>query len=165
MIEFTCHKRNILDKAPSPLPSPTLPTSAPLTFQHLHGHSDCFLGLLFVNSHCFSHDHLPKATFSQGFAQRQPKCVKRGLANSIWCSEGNSRTQYKNLSAAYKSTEHLSYGTNETWGTHALEYFPSDVLENANYCWNSYWISHLYSRFIFFMEGILASEVVSLPKC
>ena len=78
MTEFTCHKRNILDKA-APHPTPSL-----LTFQHLHGHSDCFLGLLFVDSHRFSHDHLPKATFSQGFAQRQPTCANRGLAHSIW---------------------------------------------------------------------------------
>lgn len=50
------------------------------------------------------------------------------------CSEGNSRTKYKNLSAACKSVGRLSYGTNETRGTHALKYFLSDVLENVNYC-------------------------------
>lgn len=39
------------------------------------------------------------------------------------CSAGNSRTKYKNLSAACKTMEHLSYGTNETRGTHALSIF------------------------------------------
>lgn len=167
MCSLTPHHDRVHTKGTSLIRQPLSPPSPhhPLTFQHLHGHSDCFLGLLLVNSHCFSHDHLPKATFSQGFAQRQPECVKGGLVHGIWYSEGNSRTQYKNLSAAYKSMEHLSYGTNETWGTHASEYFLSDALGNVSDCWNNYWMSHLYSWFIFFKEGILASQVVSFPKC
>lgn len=72
---------------PSPIPSIlSTPQSILIicTFSTCHCHSDRFLGLLFVDSHCFSHDHLPKATFPQGFAQRQPKCVNRGLAHGIW---------------------------------------------------------------------------------
>lgn len=80
MKEVTCHKANILDKS-RPCPHPP---AFPLTFQHLHCHGDCLLGLVFVDPHRFSHDYLPKATFPQGFAQCQPRCVKRGLAYSIW---------------------------------------------------------------------------------
>lgn len=68
-----------------------------LTFQHLHCHSHGFFGPVFVNPHRFGHDDLPKATFSQGFTQRQPKGANRRLTHGIWRRDAGSEIPRLNI--------------------------------------------------------------------
>lgn len=112
---------------------PPCPPIHPLTFQHLHGHGDGLLGLVFIDSHSFSHDYLPEAAFPQGFAQRQPKGVNRGLVQSGWLRGMGREIPELNI----KVFQRHAYGTNETlMPTRGI--FLVTFFQNVNYCRSSY---------------------------
>lgn len=114
-------------------PSPPCPPIHPLTFQHLHCHGDGLLGFVFIDSHCFCHDYLPEATFPQGFAQRQPRCVNTGLAQRLWLRGTGREIPELNI----KIFQRHAYGTNEALG-HTRGIFLVTFFQNVNYCRSGY---------------------------
>lgn len=84
LTEFRCHKRKFSVAESCHITRSDTKSPNFLTFQHLHCHGHCLFGPVFVNPHRLGHDHLPKATFSQRFAQRQPGGANSRLTHSIW---------------------------------------------------------------------------------